>query len=255
MFFYFDYDQIVDHGSASNSTNTIPTPATMGGDFTGQWKIYDPTTQTIATRFAGNPYPVRQSFASDGILAVTPFLRACSTRLHRNTSSFTRRLVGALARMVHPSIQANCIIAGGKFIPGSTGSEGEPTNNFYSTAPGFLPDETVFRTPGLRHHANNRLSMSDSQDDSPQVYPSSVAPGPIGWETGDVTDNQAQITDVWNISPTMINEARFGYTYEDSDFGDLSLNGGIAAAMGWQFAKADDFPAIQSDRSVPLRVD
>src|SRR5580658_7450426 len=31
MFFFFAYDQIVDHGSASNSTNSIPTPAVMGG--------------------------------------------------------------------------------------------------------------------------------------------------------------------------------------------------------------------------------
>ena len=58
--------------------------------------------------------------------------------------------------------------------------------------------------------------MSDSQDDSPDIYPSSVAPFPFGWETGDVTDNQAQITDVWNISPTMINEARIGYTFEEA---------------------------------------
>ena len=37
----------------------------MGGDFTGQWQIYDPTTQTIAHDSLGNPYPVRQSFASE----------------------------------------------------------------------------------------------------------------------------------------------------------------------------------------------
>ena len=93
--------------------------------------------------------------------------------------------------------------------------------------------------------------MSDSQDDSPDIYPSSVTPAPIGWESGDVTDNQAQITDTWSISPHLTNEARIGYTFEDSDFGDLSLNQGYAAKLGWQFGVADDLPAIQFVNQYP----
>ena len=37
----------------------------MGGDFTGQYTIYDPTTQTIAHDSKGNPYPVRKSFLEE----------------------------------------------------------------------------------------------------------------------------------------------------------------------------------------------
>ncbi len=65
MFFYFDYDQIVSHGN-STATNSVPTTSVLAGDFNTQAQnIFDPTTQTIAYDSAGNPYPVRQSFASE----------------------------------------------------------------------------------------------------------------------------------------------------------------------------------------------
>ena len=64
MFFFFDYDQIVDHGN-NTATNSIPTPAVMAGDFTGQQILYDPTTQTMGVDSMGNPYPIRKSFLSE----------------------------------------------------------------------------------------------------------------------------------------------------------------------------------------------
>ena len=54
---------------------------------------------------------------------------------------------------------------------------------------------------------------------------------------------------MWNISPTTINEARLGFTDQLNFFKDLALNRGYASQLGWQFAKADDFPAIQLDGS------
>ena len=249
MFFYFDYDQIIDHGSASNSTNTIPTQATMGGDFTGQWTIYDPTTQTIAHDSKGNPYPVRKSFMSEYGSNAIP--SSMIDTVAAKFQQFYPAPGGSACQNNSSSIQANCIIAGGKFISGSTGSEGETTNNFYSTVPASYPTKRYFGRLDYDITSNNRLSMSDSQDDSPDIYPSSVTPAPIGWETGDVTDNQAQITDTWSINPHLTNEARIGYTFEDSDFGDLSLNKGYAAKLGWQFGVADDLPAIQFVNQYP----
>ncbi len=249
MFFYFDYDQIIDHGSASNSTNTIPTQATMGGDFAGQWQVYDPTTQTIALDSAGNPYPVRKSFQSEYGSNSIP--SGMFDSVAAKFQQFYPAPGGSACQNNSSSLQPNCIIAGGKFIPGSIGSEGETTNNFYSTAPASYPTKRYFGRLDYDITPNNRLSMSDSQDDSPNIYPSSVTPGPIGWESGDVTDNQAQITDTWSISPHLTNEARIGYTYEDSDFGDLSLNKGFAAKLGWQFGVADDLPAIQFVNQYP----
>jgi hypothetical protein len=249
MFFYFNYDQIIDHGSASNATNTIPTQATMSGNFTGQWQIYDPTTQTIAYDSQGNPYPVRKSFQEEyGSNAIPAGMFDSVASLFQQ---FYPAPGGSTCQNGSSDIQPNCIIAGGKFIAGSAGSEGEPTNNFYSTAPASYPTKRYFGRLDYDITPNNRLSMSDSQDDSPDIYPSGVTPGPIGWETGDVTDNQAQITDTWSIGPHLTNEARIGYTFEDSDFGDLSLNKGFAAKLGWQFGVADDLPAIQFVNQYP----
>lgn len=249
MFFYFDFDQIVDHGSASNSTNSIPSLATMGGDFTGQWTIYDPTTQTIAKDSAGNPYPVRKTFQEEyGSNAIPAgMLDSVASKFEQ----FYPTPGGSTCKNNVSTIQANCIIAGGKFIPGSTGSEGEIQNNFYSTAPASYPVRRYFGRLDYDITDKNRLSMSDSQDDNPVTYPSSVTPSPIGWNGTDVTDNQAQITDVWNISPTLINEARIGYTFEDSDWGDLSLGKGFGTQLGWQFGVLNDFPAVEFSNQYP----
>jgi hypothetical protein len=242
MFFFFNYDQVVDHGSANDSTNSVPTPAVMGGDFTGLWTIYDPTTQVIATDSQGNPYPIRQSFQQEyGSNAIPP---AMIDSLAKTFQQFFPVPSGTTCKNNLSTLQPGCIIPGGKFVPGSLGSEGEMENSFYSASPASYPAKRYYGRLDYDVTPNNRISMSDSQDDSPAVYPSSLTPGPIGWQSGDVTDNQAQITDVWNITPRTINEAKLGYTFEDSDFADLSLGKGFAAKLGWNYGVADDIPGV-----------
>ena len=241
MFFYFDYDQVIDHGSASNGAYTIPTQANMNGSFAGQWQIYDPTTQTIAYDSQGNPYPVRKSFQQEYGSNAIP--AAMMDPVAAKIQQFYPAPGGSTCQNYSSSIQANCIVAGGKFIPGSTGSEGETLYNFYSTSPASYPTKRYFGRLDYDITPNNRLSMSDSQDDSPDIYRTGYTPAPIGWTGTDVTDNQAQITDTWTINPHLTNEARIGYTFENSTWGDLSLNKGYAAKLGWQFGVADDIPA------------
>jgi hypothetical protein len=93
--------------------------------------------------------------------------------------------------------------------------------------------------------------MSDTQSDTPVMYPNSVTACPIGCQSGDVDNNNAQITDVWTINEHTINEARIGYTYQGNFFADLALGKGYAAKLGWQYAKADDLPAIQFGAPYP----
>ncbi|HXW90112.1 MAG TPA: TonB-dependent receptor [Terriglobales bacterium] len=235
LFFYFDYDQIVNHGN-STATNSVPTTAILAGNFTGMQAIYDPTTQTIAHDAAGNPYPVRKSFASE----------------YGNGNVIPAKLFDALAlkmQAFYPTPTSH--IAGGAFVPGNIGSEGELQNNFYSTVPAPNPWRKYFGRLDYDLTSNQRLSMSDNQADNPAYYPSNVTPSPIGWESGDVDNNSAQITHVWNISPRTINEARMGYTYQGNFFVDRSLDKGYAAQLGWQFAAADDIPAIQFINTYP----
>lgn len=234
-FFFFGYDQIVDHGSASNSTNSIPSTSEMGGVFTGELPIYDPTTQTIAYDPQGNPYPVRQSFQSE-----------------YGSNAIPSGLIDAVAKnfeQFYPTPTNH--ISGGEFITGTVGSDGEIQNNFYSTVPQSTPYRKYFGRLDYDITPNNRLTMSDTQSDTPVVYPSAVTACPIGCQSGDVDNNNAQVTDVWNISNKTINELRVGYTWQGNFFADLALGKGYAAKLGWQFAKADDFPAIQFYRTYP----
>jgi hypothetical protein len=236
MFFFFDYDQIIDHGSASNSTQTVPTAAIMGGDFSTETRtIYDPTTQTIGTDANGNPYPIRKSFLQEYGKNAIP------------SSMFDS--VAASFQNFYPSSSSH--LSSGRFLPGSVDSLGLLQNNWYSSVPQSTPYRKYFGRLDYDITPNNRLTMSDTQSDTPVIYPNSVTVCPIGCQSGDVDNNNAQVSDVWNISPTLINEARIGYTDQMNFFADLTLGRGYAAKLGWQFPKADTIPAVQFTNTYP----
>ena len=231
MFFYFDYDQIVSHGN-STATNSVPTTDVLGGNFNADAQKHlrsDHTDHRV--RCLGNPYPVRQSFASE-----YPALgNAIPTALFDQ--------VAAKEQAFYPTPSSH--LAGGQFVaPNGVNGEGVPQNNFFSSQQQSAPYRKFFGRLDYDITQNHRLTMSDTQSDTPQMYPSNVFSCPIGCQTGDVDNNNAQITEVWNISPRTINEARLGFTSQLNFFKDLALNKGYASQLGWQFAKADDFPAI-----------
>jgi hypothetical protein len=231
MFFYFDYDQIVDHGNDSGFSS-VPTTGVMAGNFNTQAQtIYDPTTQVMAIDSKGNPYPIRQSFASE------------YPALGNAIPSGLFDAVASKFQQFYPTPTSHVI--GGAFVsPNGTNSEGVPQNNFYDSQQQSSPYRKFFGRLDYDVTANNRITMSDTQSDTPQIYPSTVTVCPVGCQSGDVDNNNAQVTDVWNISASTINEARMGFTSQLNFFQDRALNHGYAAQLGWQFAKADDFPAI-----------
>ena len=47
LFFYFNFDKIIQHGGSQPVFYTVPTTAVLGGDFTGFPTIYDPQTTTV----------------------------------------------------------------------------------------------------------------------------------------------------------------------------------------------------------------
>ncbi len=238
-FFYFNYDQIVNHGAGSNNTNSIPTTTVMGGDFTGEQLIYDPTTQTIGMDSKGNPYPIRKSFLSEyGTNAVPAGL---FDKLAANFQNY------------YPTPTSH--IAAGHFIPGNTITSGSlvgvTQNNFLASVPNSTPYRKYFGRFDYDVNSRNRITASVQQSDTPVVYPSAVTACPIGCQSGDVDNYVAQVSDVWTISPKVINEVRLGYTYQGNFFADLALGTGQAAKLGWAAAKADDLPAIQFVTNYP----
>lgn len=234
-FFFFGYDQIVNHGTGQNSTQTVPTEAVKGGDFSGQPLIYDPTTQTIGRDSAGNPYPIRRTFLSEyGTNAIPAAL-------------FDK--VSANFQKLYPT-PANHL-AGGQYIPGSLNNVGLLQNNFISFQRQSTPVRRYFGRFDYNITPKHRLSMSDTQRDVPVVYPASVTPCPIACQNGDVDSNNAQITEVWTISSRTINEARMGFTYQGNFFTDQTIGQGFPAQLGWQFAKADSLPSVQFNGAYP----
>ena len=239
MFFYFNYDQIVNHNN-QHGYNTLPTDGNIAGDFTGINTLYDPTTQTIAYDAQGNPYPVRQSFASEyGNGNKIP-----SNLFDPVAAKFQQMFFPTTAS--HPSFLTP--IPGGQSI----GGEGQPNNNWYYNQLVGYPAKKYFGRLDWDVRSNNRITLSDTQADFAYPSISSITNCPVGCQSGNYVDNNnAQITDVWNISPTIVNEFRVGYTNQMNFFTDSSLGKGYAAQLGWQFAKVDDFPGFETTGSYP----
>jgi hypothetical protein len=238
MFFYFNYDQVVNHGN-QHGYNTLPTDANITGDFTGINTLYDPTTQTIALDALGNPYPVRQSFASEyggGNKIPTNLFDPVAAKFQQMFFPTTAS---------HPSFLTP--IPGGQSI----GGEGQPNNNWFYNQLVSSPVKRYFGRLDWDVTPKNRITMSDTQGD--YTYPglSTIANCPVGCQNGYVDNNNAQITDVWNVSSTVVNEFRVGYTNQMNYFTDSSLSKGYAAQLGWQFGKLDDFPGFETTGTFP----
>jgi hypothetical protein len=236
IFFFFDYDRFVHHGSASNGYSTVPTgqatagkSGVMDGDFTGMYLLYDPTTQTMATDAAGNQYPVRKSFQSEYGYNGFP------------SSIFDT--VAAKVQAFYPTESNH--ISGGKFVPGTTESNGVIQNNFFSSVPALYPRQRYFGRLDYDITPAHRLTISALEDDSPYVSPSYLFACPIGCGVQDTQNYNAQVSEFWTISGTTTNEVRMGYTYQGDTFGDLTLGKNYPAQLGWNAAKANDIPSIQ----------
>src|ERR1700733_10089968 len=215
MFFYFDFDKTTNN-TTYNGFITVPPQAMRNGDFTGLPTIYDPTSQTVV-----NGVVSRRSFAQEGYGNTVP------------------------SNLIDPVAKA--LIAYYP-LPNATPqsfSQGVPNSNYYYTAPVKLPYTKYFGPLDYDITPNNRLTMTDTQRDNP-TYNAGIGTAycPMDCVKGDVDSNAAQISDVWNISPTTINEARMGFTSELNYYIPESLNQGIPQQIGWQFAKANIFPNL-----------
>jgi hypothetical protein len=235
VFFYFNYDHIIHNGSNGGLNKySVPTPAMMTGDFSSLTApIYDPTTQTIAKDSNGNSYPVRSQFPGNIIPA---------SKLSSVASKFIQW---------YPTPTNH--IAGGEFLCGTSttpactqfGPHGEPYQNFGSNLSSPNPTIKYFGRLDYDITPSNRLTMSDVETNNPQISnPSGVESCPVGCQSFDVSNQNAQITDVWTINSKMVNEARLGYTYQFNQGSDESFGTGLPAQLGWQFAKENDFPDI-----------
>ncbi|MHB1701158.1 MAG: carboxypeptidase-like regulatory domain-containing protein [Acidobacteriaceae bacterium] len=215
MFFFFDYDKTLQFGGAANGFISVPTAAMRNGDFTGQPTIYDPTTQTVDA--AGVVH--RQSFASE----------------YGNGNVIPTSMIDTVANAIQAYYPQ----------PNSQGTvkNGQTTNNYFFNVPSSNPFTKYFGRLDYAPTAKHRIVASETEADNPATH---LNEGlcPINCQRSDASSDNAQVSDVWTITPNTLNEARLGFTDQMVFYVPYSLNEGFPAKLGWKFAKADVFPQV-----------
>jgi hypothetical protein len=229
LFFFFDFDKIIDNGGNATNAFTIPTAAVMSGDFTGYPTIYDPATTVIQqTGTVTNP---------DGTVSQCPCVSRTSFAAEYNNGNKIP------ANRLDPVAKALQAYFPGSNAAGTLQTNGLLANNYTYTSPAGNPFTKYFGRLDYDINSNNRLTLSETESDNPgESFGAGICP--INCRSGDVSRHNAQATDVWTISPNVTNELRMGYTNQLNFFTPYTLNKGYPAQLGWQFAKVDNFPSI-----------
>jgi Carboxypeptidase regulatory-like domain len=229
LFFFFDVDRIVNN-SASNGYVTVPTAAEEQGDFTGMYPIYDPLTTT-----GSGATLARTSFASEcGGANVIPNGTNCG---------------GAPSRINPVSAAIIASKYGWPTAPQGVGTcaappyQNECTNNLYLAHINPAPVHRYFGRLDYNLSDKNRIMFSISQKDNPGVD-NGLFNCPLDCGSGDVDGYNTQITETWTISPTAVNEIRFGYTKQGNWFYSASLGLNPATAFGLQDTHFNQLPFI-----------
>jgi Carboxypeptidase regulatory-like domain/TonB dependent receptor len=230
LFFYFNVDKIISHGSTSAASFTVPTPAVIAGDFTGFQTIYDPATQTTQQTgtylYPGQTTPttcpcvIRQSFADE---------------YHNGNKIPSSRIDPVAAATQTYWAKPN--------TSGVLNSSGLVQNNYTYTAPQSSPFIRYFGRLDYQIRSNNHLMMSVNDGDNPgQGFGAGICP--INCQSQDVSKVNSQISDVWSINSRTTNEVRLGYTNQLNFFSPLTAGLGYPAKIGLKFAEANTFPTF-----------
>ncbi len=236
MFFYFDYDRTINHGGASTGFSTEPTTAMMSGDFSaaGFPTLYDPTTQVVNPN--GSCHYTDGAFSSTG--GVSPAGVPCVIRQSFISEYGSNKIP---AGMINPVAQAVQKLFPAPNVAGTSSGKGYNQNNFAYQVPSTNPFIKWFGRMDYDISPNNRLTASETESDNPGK---TVNEGicPFNCYSGDVSRDNAEVSDVWTISSHLMNEARMGFTDQLNFFVPQSVGQGWPAKLGLQFAVADVAP-------------
>jgi len=222
VFFYFDWDKTYSNGGSGNQVLTVPTDAEKAGDFTGMPTIYDYTTQVLTYNSSGQPSVTRKSFAEEF---------GNGNKIPTNYAGLSK--VAAATQKYFPEPNA----------PSCQNTTGLPCNNYFTNVPNLAPFTKYFGRLDYTPVPSHRLTISETESDNPGVsYGNGAALCPVNCQNQDVSRDNAQISDVWTISPSVVNEARFGFTDQLNFFSPFGINQGLPAKLGVQWAVADSFP-------------
>lgn len=235
MFFYFDYDKTIDNGGAATKFSTEATPAMMTGDFTGLPTLYDPTTQIIMT--TGTCTETGPQYTGGSLSIPAPCVQRSSfASEYENGNKIPANMISPVAQAIQKLYPAANTT--GTLVPG----KGYYQNNYVYNTPSSSPFIKWFGRLDYDVTPSNRLTFSETESDNPGQNVSEECP--FNCYSADVSRDNAQVSDVWTVSPHFINEARLGFTDQLNFFVPQTLNQGWPTKLGLQFAEADLFPTV-----------
>jgi hypothetical protein len=248
LFFFFVRDKITNHGAGAAHIGTVPTLAERTPDGAGNYSFAD----LCVSGFAGGICNDRTA-ASGAPSGTTcpPGVAPSATcnvahQLYDPTSAGVGGTRAGFSGNIIPANRIDPVALKllSYFPPPNTGAPGLLKSNFTITQANSNPNLRYFGRIDYDLSSKNRVTFSITQKDNPGKNTNDL-PCPLNCFSGDIDGYNVQLSDVWTLTPTIVNEFRMGYTKQGNWFVPQTLGFDSAAKLGLQYAKANVFPAIQ----------
>ncbi|MFZ0595003.1 MAG: TonB-dependent receptor [Bryobacteraceae bacterium] len=116
------------------------------------------------------------------------------------------------------------------------------SNNWFQGLTAKSPLNRFFGRLDYNISDKHRLTGEVMERDLPLSLPNPDCP--IDCQLGDVDAYHVQISEVWTISPTTVNEFRFSLARQGNWFTPETIGQGWGQKLGWQYAEADVPPSV-----------
>jgi len=225
LFFYFNYQELKNPNN-SISTISVPNDAMKAGCF-------DPTVFEVLTPPAGQAPALLTLGPKYGNTVLTTNPAQCGQFNPADVAIPTANIDPVAAK-----IQA--------FLPEpNVGAPGANQNNYVFLKNGSNNSIKLFGRLDWNLSDKNRINLTVNNHHVP--HKTNVDPGPvcpIACENNSAEAYSAQITDVYTINSSMVNEFRYSFVRQANWFVPQTLGKGYPAQIGLQFAQADAFPTL-----------
>jgi hypothetical protein len=224
MFYYFNYDQTIDNGSWDGFV-TVPTMAERQGNFADvlSGPALDGNGNQQINPCDGSVILQNQIFDQSTLTTVNG--QPCRTAFKNNQISHIDAIANAL-QTLYPK-------------PNRDGL----ANNYFFVSPAPNPSTRIFGRSDYDVDAQNRVTLAITRRTNHANYVNEF-PCPINCQNDTVNDTAIQLSDVWSVSSTFVNEFRFGFNRQGNWFVPDSVGKNYPQDIGLQYAKANILPDI-----------
>ena len=244
LFFYFNYDRSIDNqnytGFTSMPTDQMKGVNTPNGQFDEtQLEPLDGNGNKIPLLDSNNN-PIINQCTGAPVYTGELFDPATQTNVGGQMCRFPFATDNVIPAGEIDSVAKNLL----QYFPKPNQNvSGGINGDYYYLVPTPYPSTRIFGRIDYDFNSKNRLTSSIAvRDANSPVY--SEWNCPVACYHDDTSDYSSQTSDVWSISPTFVNEARFSFTRQGSFLTPYSLGLNIPGTIGLQYAKANIFPNI-----------